>query len=75
MSADPFFLVWSPTGSAPPSRRHETEESAVRKAERLAETAPQAEFFVLRAVSVSKKSTVRTVPLDGNGTTDTPNAD
>lgn len=60
-----FFIVWCPTGTSPPSHRHDTFEDAQREAERLAECAPRAEFFVLGALARSQKVTVRTEHLEG----------
>lgn len=42
-----FWLVWSPTGSAPPKYRHRTPEAAIAEAERLAIANPGKEFIVL----------------------------
>ncbi|MCE4544622.1 MULTISPECIES: hypothetical protein [unclassified Caballeronia] len=46
---DTFWIVWCPTGTAPPSHRHEHYEQAVREAERLATLAPGKEFYVMGA--------------------------
>jgi hypothetical protein len=47
-----FWLVWCPTGAKSPSHRHETEQSAIDEAERLARCAPNAKFYVLKATNV-----------------------
>lgn len=44
-----FYLVWSPTGHYPPTRRHPDLPTAQGEAERLASANPGHEFFVLRA--------------------------
>lgn len=50
-----FWLIWSPQGVTPPSRRHDTPDSAQKEAERLAREAPGKEFYVLAAVGCAKK--------------------
>lgn len=67
MSTDTFWIVWCPTGARPPSHRHETYQDAVREAERLAECAYPSEFFVLRAVSRSRKVSVVTSLIGDDG--------
>jgi hypothetical protein len=42
------WLVWSPTGHAP-HYRHDSKQSAVTEARRLATCNPGQDFFVLRA--------------------------
>lgn len=42
-----FWLVWCPTGAAPPRYRHSSRASAEREAERLARLNAGKEFFVL----------------------------
>ena len=61
-----FWLVWSPTGAAPPRHRHDTYAEAKREAERLAECSGRAEFFVLRAISRSQKVSVVTQVFEGS---------
>jgi hypothetical protein len=63
MDRETFWLVWSPTGTHPPSKRHATRDLAVAEAERLAECAPSAEFYVLCAVSRSSARRVTTITL------------
>lgn len=43
----PFFLVWSPSGSTPPTFKHQSRQSAVVEAERLARANRGQKFFVL----------------------------
>jgi hypothetical protein len=62
MYNEKFWVVWQPQ-SGPPNYRHESIESATREAERLAEVSQTREFYVLEAVSVSKKVTVQTTTL------------
>jgi hypothetical protein len=62
MSTEKFWVVWQPESGAP-TYRHGTYESAQKEAERLAECAPKHAFFVLEAVSVSRKVSVITTPL------------
>lgn len=59
----PFWIVWSPQGTRPPTVQHGTQEAAQREAERLAGAAPDCEFFVCQAVTRSKKITVITQPV------------
>ena len=59
-----FFLVWSPAGRTPPSKRHVTEAAARQEAERLAAENPGSEFYVLQAQSVSAAPRVITTNLD-----------
>lgn len=44
-----FFLVWSPSGSTPPTFKHESRQCAVTEAERLARIHRGQTFFVLAA--------------------------
>jgi hypothetical protein len=53
-----FWLVWSPTGTTTPSRRHASPVEASREAERLARTAPGAEFYVLETLTRVSKNDV-----------------
>jgi hypothetical protein len=46
---DAFWLVWSPTGTTPPTHRHEHYHLAQTEAERLARLYPGEEFYVLIA--------------------------
>lgn len=60
---DDFWLVWNPAGASP-RYRHPGRQSAQAEAERLAEANPGHEFYVLHAVSVSKRPpTVQTIAL------------
>lgn len=60
-----FYVVWNPNGRNP-QFRHDLREEAVNEAERLACIEPGQEFFVLHAVSVSRKpKPVETISLDG----------
>jgi len=54
-----FWIVWSPTGSRPPSHRHATEAAARNEADRLARAIPGAEFFVLEAKGCARKVEVQ----------------
>ena len=49
-----FWIIWSPTGTMPPSHRHESYQDAVQEAERLARFARGSEFFVMRAETMRK---------------------
>lgn len=62
MRNEKFWVVWQPESGAP-TYRHDSLESAQREAERLAEASQTREFYVLEAMSVSKKVTVQTVDL------------
>lgn len=46
-----FWLVWSPDGRFPPSKRHASEAEARAEAKRLAASKTGSDFFVLRATS------------------------
>jgi hypothetical protein len=61
--ADPFWLVWSPTGSNPPQYRHPSEEGAEQEAERLARAHPGSEFIVLQSVSSRLVESMRCLDL------------
>ncbi|MBF6987237.1 hypothetical protein [Cupriavidus sp. IK-TO18] len=52
--AEKFWIVWSPTGMAPPKYRHSGYGSAVTEAERLAREHPGQEFIVLGAETARK---------------------
>lgn len=57
-----FWMVWSPQGN-PPRYQHPNADAAKAEAERLARANPGQEFFVLEAVSVSKRVDVETRSL------------
>ena len=57
-----FWVVWQPE-SGNPSRRHSSFELAHSEAKRLAECAPQREFYVLEAVCKAAKVSVVTTML------------
>lgn len=60
---DTFWVVWQPnTGN--PTVRHASEMEAQREAHRLAEFNPGREFYVLQALTVSRKVSVVTERLD-----------
>lgn len=63
MSNAAFYLVYSPCG-VNPQYRHETFDAAKREAERLAEKCHGKEFFVVKAMSVSRKLSVITEVLE-----------
>lgn len=48
--AEAFSIVWNPAGERPPSYRHDTPESAIAEAGRLAAKNPGEAFFVLTAI-------------------------
>jgi hypothetical protein len=61
-----FYVVWNPNGHNPVVR-HPDRYRATAEAERLARVAPGERFFVLHAVSMSRKPPpVETVNLDGS---------
>ncbi len=66
MRNEKFWIVWQPE-SGSPTYRHDSLEAATKEAERLAEATRTREFFVLEAVSVSKKVTVQTLSLEESG--------
>lgn len=59
LSAQQFWIVWSPQGSVPPTYKHKTQREAEIEAYRLANMHKGAEFYVLSAVACAVK------PLDG----------
>ena len=62
---NPFWLVWSPTGSAPPRYRHASKQSAVTEAERLARAHPGQLFVVLEPIAGRRvDNMVRTTYVD-----------
>lgn len=46
-----FWAVWRKDGGAPPSKRHETKDSAINEAARLAQNT-NTEYFVLEAIGI-----------------------
>lgn len=62
-----FWLVWSPTGSTPPSHRHEFVHSAIAEAERLARSAPNAKFYVLKATEMRCIDAMKRIILIDHG--------
>ncbi len=62
MNNEKFWVVWQPE-SGSPMLRHKSLESAINEAERLAKNYENREFYVLEAVSVSKKIAVQTINL------------
>ena len=59
-----FYLVWEPEDGYA-KRKHDNKREAEIEAERLAGMNPKKEFYVLRALSVSKtEAPVKTIELD-----------
>jgi hypothetical protein len=58
-----FYLIWNPKRSAP-TYMHSSYESALRESERLARMSPGQDFFILQAVSRTKKQDVETIRLE-----------
>ena len=59
-----FWLVWNPQGRAP-TFRHDSEQSAIDEASRLATSLPSNEFFVLQASHhVKREQPVTITKLD-----------
>lgn len=62
---DAFWIIWSPTGSKPPSKRHTDYLEAVREAERLARAARGGtEFYVMRAETMRVVVDMKCVDFD-----------
>lgn len=59
---DAFWTVWNPDRGIP-QFRHPSQESATKEAERLARQQSDESFYVMQAVSVSRRTTVVTEPL------------
>lgn len=57
IAQEQFWMVWNPMGW-PPKFRHESEDSALREAKRLARNNPGQQFYVLEAVSGVEKNDV-----------------
>jgi hypothetical protein len=57
-----FWMVWNPAGHAP-VYKHDTEDSAVREAERLARANRYEQFYVLEAISLRCVDDMRRVEL------------
>lgn len=62
-SDDKFWMVWSPSGSAP-TIKHSSEGGAECEAIRLARACPGKFFYVLEAGSAYVKDDVRRIVLD-----------
>jgi len=62
MTNEKFWVVWQPD-SGNPTHRHASREDALKEAERLAECAWPRTFYVLEAISSSRKVTVQTTTL------------
>lgn len=58
-----FWIVWCPTGRDPPKKRHPGYAEAHAEAQRLANSAPGATFYVLKAASVVRHCTTVTTEL------------
>lgn len=58
-----FWVVWNPF-RGPPTMKHESRDRAQAEAERLARENPGENFYVLAALSVSRKSDVETTHFD-----------
>lgn len=58
-----FWIVWSPTGTSPPRKRHDDHAAAHAEAERLANLSPAAQFYVLKAIERVEHRTTVTVTL------------
>ncbi|MDN7658475.1 hypothetical protein [Burkholderia cenocepacia] len=62
---DAFWIVWCPTGSTPPSKRHTDYLEAIREAERLARASRGgAEFYVMRAETMRVVDYMRRIDFD-----------
>lgn len=59
-----FWMVWNPHGHAP-TVKHETEESAICEAERLARANRSQQFFVLEAVALRTVDDMKRINLRG----------
>jgi hypothetical protein len=70
MTGTSFWLVWNESGY-PPRYRHDTEDGAVREAERLARTNPGQSFYVLEAVAIRIVDSMQRINLRG-GSDDVP---
>lgn len=54
MKHEIFYLVWNPQAGTP-TYRHETEDSAISEAKRLAAKNPGQEFFVMASIGRATK--------------------
>jgi len=48
-----FWAVWKETGGAPPQKRHETKELALKEAERLSRQTEES-YYVLEVIGIVK---------------------
>jgi hypothetical protein len=62
-----FWVVWNPKGSLP-TKCHASQIIAEVEAQRLAQASPGNQFYVLRAVSLTRMTKVETISLVGGGT-------
>lgn len=62
-----FWLVWNPKGGHP-TKQHTSQIIAEAEAQRLAEASPGNQFYVLRAVSVTRTTKVQALSLIESGT-------
>ena len=64
-----FWIVWSPTGSTPPKRRHNTHDEAMRVCKEMAESHPGQTFYALLAQARAYRPPAQTrfETLDLNG--------
>jgi hypothetical protein len=63
-----FWMVWNPKGGHP-TKQHASQVIAEGEAQRLARSSPGNQFYVLRAVSVTRVTKVETVSLVEEGDT------
>lgn len=65
--AEPFWIVWNPSGPRPPAVRHYDEREAITEAERLARAHPGQTFIVLATVAARVIDNMQRIDLrDGN---------
>ena len=60
-----FWIVWQENGGTP-THKHETKESAIAEAKRLAKLSPDNNFFVLESIGAAKKLEVTYTNFQNN---------
>lgn len=66
-----FWVVWNPNGCKPVCK-HDSEDSATRESERLAQQHPGQMFFVLQAIALRTVDSMQRVTLVPGAVDDVP---
>jgi hypothetical protein len=65
MTERTFFMVWNPNGRTP-AHKHDSYTLASNEADRLSRIAPGQTFYVLQALTASRRVEVQTTTLQGS---------